>query len=312
MTRILFYLEDFPHEPWKQALMTVDPAIDFRSYPDWGSPDDGPAYAVVWEPKAGLIKDYPNVEAVFSLGAGIDHILEDTSIPEQTPIIRMGDNGLKDGMVEFVVMNVLMHHRQMPTLIGQQQQKIWQRVFSKPASGMRVGIMGFGMLGEACAKALLPFGYKVQAWSNSPKPAHDSIHHFTGQAQLAEFLNETDILVGLLPETEETKGLINASTIALLPDGASIINVGRGSLVDLDALAVALENNKITSATLDVVPEEPLASDHPIWTVKNTLITPHIAAITRTETAANYIIENIKHLESGRMPKNMLNRKRGY
>lgn len=312
MTRILFYLEDFPHEPWKQALLAVDPAIDFRSFPDWGTPDDGPAYAVVWEPKAGLIKDYPNVQAVFSLGAGIDHILEDASIPENMPIIRMGDDGLKDGMVEFVVMNVLMHHRQMPILIEQQQQKNWRRVFSKPAASVHIGIMGFGMLGEACAKALLPFGYNVNAWSNSPKPPHSSIRHFTGQEQLQEFLGSTDILVGLLPETEETKGLLNKETIALLPEGASIINAGRGSLIDLEVLAGALEAGKLASATLDVVPEEPLAQDHPIWAAKNTLITPHIAAITRTETAANYIIENIKRLSSGEAPQNMLNRKRGY
>jgi len=312
MTRILFYLEDFPHEPWKQALMAADNSIEFRGYPNWGSPNDGPAYAVVWEPKAGLIKDYTNIRAVFSLGAGVDHILADASIPEELPIIRMGDDGLKEGMAEYVTMNVLMHHRQMPLLWDQQKHKTWRRLFAKPATSVRVGIMGFGMLGKACAKALLPFGYKIQAWSNTPKEPQDGIHHYTGPGQFHDFLKETDILVGLLPDTDETRGLINTETLALLPEGASIINAGRGGLIDLEALRQALDSNHLSGATIDVTPKEPLDNDHPIWDAKNIIITPHIAAITRTDTAANYIVDNIKRLKAGLAPTNMLDRKRGY
>lgn len=312
MTRILFYLDEFPHEPWRRALLATDPSIEFHGYPNWGSPEDGDAYAVVWEPKPGLIRDYPNLKAVFSLGAGIDHILADTTIPVELPIIRMGDDGLREGMAEYILMNVLMHHRHMPQFIMQQRDAVWRRALSKPASSVRVGIMGYGALGQCAAAALKPVGYDIAAWSSSPKEAEDGLTHYTGAEAFKDFLARTDILVGLLPETDATIGLMNTENLDALPAGASIINAGRGSLIDLDALADALDSRHISSATLDVVPTEPLTPDHPLWQCKNLIITPHIAAITRTETAANYIMDNIKRMQAGNRAQNMLNRNRGY
>lgn len=312
MTRILFYLEDFPNAPWKQALKAVNPAIDFRSFPNWGNPGDGPAYAVVWEPKAGLLKEFTNLKAVFSLGAGIDHILADPTVPEDLPIIRMGDDGLKEGMAEYVLMNVLMHHRQMPQFINQQRNALWQRAFSKPASSVRVGIMGYGALGKCAAETLAPLGYQLNAWSSSPKPQDEDVKHFYGASMLKDFLQNTDILVCLLPETQETINLLDHDRLSWLPKGASIINAGRGSLIDIDALISQLDSGHLAGATLDVVPEEPLPEDHPLWHHEKLIITPHIAAITRTETAANYIIDNIKRLDAGGPVENMLNRNRGY
>jgi len=312
MTRILFYLDGFPHEPWKKAIQTIDSTIKFLSYPNWGDVDDGPAYAVVWEAPKGLLKQYSNIKAVFSLGAGVDHILEDTSLPPQLPVIRMGDDGLKEGMAEYILMNVLMHHRQMPQLLNQQRGTVWQRVFSKPAANIRVGILGYGALGKASVAALKPLGYRINAWSNSPKKPENGIIHFMGQDQLSAFLAETDILIGLLPETPATMGLIDAEKLAALPHGASIINAGRGSLIDIDALLQALNSGHLSAATLDVLPEEPLAPDHPLWSHEKVIVTPHVAAITRTETAANYIVNNINRIETGETPQNMLNRNHGY
>jgi glyoxylate/hydroxypyruvate reductase A len=312
VTRILFYLEEYPHESWRDALLNRDPSIDFKGYPDWGSAEDGPAYAVVWEPKHGLIKDYTNIKAIFSLGAGIDHILADTSIPEDIPIIRMGDDGLKEGMAEFVLMNVLMHHRQIPEMISAQQDRNWLRLFSKPASAVTVGIMGYGALGHYAAQALKPLGYKIRAWSTSPKAAEAGVQHFAGNNALAEFLSGTDILVGLLPDTPATSGLLNEDTLACLPKGAAVVNAGRGSLIDIDALLHHLDTDHLSGATLDVVPEEPLPQNSALWHHKKVIITPHIAAITRTDTAANYIVDNIKLLQNGDIPTNMLNRNRGY
>jgi len=312
MTRILFYLDEFPHEPWEKALKAVDPAIEFRGYPNWGTPEDEPAYAVVWEPKAGLLAEYSNLKAVFSLGAGIDHILCDTNVPKGLPIIRMSDDGLKEGMAEYVLMNVLMHHRRVPYFLAQQRRCNWQRAFTKVASSVRVGIMGYGALGQSAAAALKPVGYDIAAWSATIKPAEEGISHFTGPGMLKEFLARTDILVCLLPETVATTGLLGAENLAALPKGASVINAGRGSLIDLPALEDALDSDHLSGATLDVVPKEPLEEKHPLWRHEKVIITPHIAAITRTETAANYIIDNINQMELGRPAQNMLNRKRGY
>jgi len=312
MTRILFYLEDYPHEPWKKALQEVDSEIEFKSYPDWGNAEDDPSYAVVWQAPRGLLKDFPNIKAVFSLGAGVDHILADDTVPATLPIIRMGDDGLKEGIAEYVLMNVLMHHRQMHHLLAQQRTKTWQRVFAKPAASIRVGIMGYGALGKYAAAALLPLGYNLAAWSNSAKAAEAGITHFTGQKELEAFLARTDILVGLLPETDMTIGLMDAKNLSALPQGAAIINAGRGSLIDIPALIEALDAGHLSAATLDVVPEEPLAENDPLWSHEKVVITPHIAAITRTESAANYIIANIKRIEASETPHNMLNRNSGY
>jgi len=312
MTRILFYLDGFPHEPWQKAFQAADPSVEFLSYPNWSRNENGPTYALVWEPPSGLIREFPNIQAVFSLGAGVDHILEDDSLPTSVPVIRMGDDGLKEGMAEYVLMNVLMHHRHMPLLLNQQKNSTWKRVFSRPAANTRVGIMGYGALGRSAAAALRPLGYEIAAWSNSPKSTEQGVIHFTGQSALKEFLGRTDILICLLPETEETQGLLNSETLACLPEGAAVINAGRGSLIDIDALIHALDIGHISGATLDVVPEEPLAQNHPLWRHNKVIITPHIAAITRTQTAANYILDNIRKMELGEPPQNMLDRKRGY
>ena len=312
MTRILFYLEGFPHEPWEKAFQAVDPTIEFLNYPDWGDKNGDPAYALVWEAPKGLLNQYPNIKAVFSLGAGVDHILEDTSLPSNLPIIRMGDDGLKEGMAEYILMNVLMHHRQMPLLLNQQRSARWRRVLSKAAASVRVGIMGYGTLGKTAVSALMPLGYDIAAWSNTLKDPGNGVTHFTGQAELKSFLERTDILVGLLPETAETIALMDAEKLAAMPLGASIINAGRGSLIDIDALLQALDSGHLSAATLDVVPEEPLAQNHPLWHNEKVIITPHVAAITRTDTAANYIINNINRIKNGQVPHNMLNRHRGY
>ncbi|SDE51554.1 2-hydroxyacid dehydrogenase [Kordiimonas lacus] len=311
MTRILFYLDDYPHDIWRQCIHAIDPTVEFMGNPDWGSPDDGDAYAFVWEPEPGLIARYPNIKAVFSLGAGVDHLTRDPDLPKGMPIIRMGDEGLKEGMAEYVLMNVLMHHRQTPQLLAAQRQRHWKRVFSLAAKDVRVGILGYGALGQRAAQALKPLGYNIAAWSRSPKD-DELVTHFTGMDQLNDFLARTDILVGLLPSTKETEGLLDFDRLSRLPEGASVINAGRGSLIVLDDLMALLDSGYISGASLDVFPEEPLPADHPLWGYDTVLITPHSAAITRPDTAADYVLRNIKRIENGEEPENLLDTNLGY
>jgi len=312
MTRILFYLDEPGREMWQPAFEAAIPGLDFRSYPDWGSPDDGPAYVFAWKPELGLIAKYPNIRAVFSLGAGIDHLTRDPSLPVDMPIIRMSDDGLKEGMAEFVLMNVLMHHRYMPRMQVAQRKHEWKMLFPPRAKNVRVGILGYGALGIACAEALKPLNYQIAAWSRTEKPAEHGIEHFTGDEQFNDFLARTDILVGLLPSTPETTGLLNNKTLSLMPKHASIINVGRGTLINLADLVSLLDSGHFSGATLDVFTKEPLASDDPLWDHEKIYITPHIASITRPETAAEYVARNIKKIEAGQQPENVLDRQRGY
>ncbi|RMB12001.1 2-hydroxyacid dehydrogenase [Eilatimonas milleporae] len=311
MTRILFYLRDYPDTPWRDALCAEDPGIRFHAYPDWGTADDGPAYALVWEPEPGLIARFPNIRAVFSMGAGVDHLTRDDSLPADLPIIRMGDSGLQEGMREYVTWAVLHHHRQMPQFAAQQRTRKWARLFSRPAASVQVGIMGYGHLGRTVADALAPFGYRLAAWSRTPKDT-PGVTHYTGLEDLPSFLSTTDILVALLPETAATHHLLNAERLSLLPTGASVVNAGRGGLIDLDALTAALAGGRLAGATLDVTDPEPLPADHPAWDCPNLTITPHVAAITRPDTAARFITEQIARLERGEPAETGLDRSRGY
>jgi glyoxylate/hydroxypyruvate reductase A len=312
MTKILFYLDGYGHDHWRSAFETIAPDIEFLSYPDWGTADDGPAYAFVWEPKVGLLAQYPNIKAIFSVGAGVDHLTRDPDLPKNIPIIRMSDEGLREGMNEFVLMSVLMHHRNMPKLAAAQRQKRWLRLFPPAAKNVQVGIMGYGALGKSCAQLLKPLGYQIASWSGSNKPNEAGVTHYVGKEEFEPFMQRTDILVGLLPSTPETRGLLNEKTMALLPKRAAIINAGRGSLIDLEALIKLLDDGHLSAATLDVVPSEPLAEDHPLWTHEKVIITPHIAAVTRPETAAEYVCQNIKKIEAGETPDNILNLTKGY
>lgn len=312
MTRLLFYLDEPGAEIWRPAFEAAIPGLDFRTYPDWGSPDDEPAYVFAWEPALGLIAKYPNIKAIFSLGAGVDHLTRDPDLPAHIPIVRMSDDGLKEGMAEFVLMTVLMHQRYMPRMLAAQRRREWRRLFPPLASETRVGILGYGALGAYCAQALKPLGYRIAAWSRSSKSAEDGVEHFTGSGGFHAFLKRTDILVGLLPATAETANLLNRETMSLLPKYASIINVGRGTLIDLEALEELLDIGHLSGATLDVFVEEPLAEDHPLWRHDKVVITPHIASITRPKTAAEYVARNINRIEAGLEPENVLDRERGY
>ena len=318
MTRILFYLDGYPHDVWRDALLKIDPMIEFIGNPDWPEPDDigdvdgEDTYAFVWEAPDDLLAKYKNIKAIFSLGAGVDHLLRDPNVPTDKPIIRMGDDGLKEGMVEFVVMSVLMHHRGMPKLIDAQRNKKWGRIFAPAAENVSVGIMGYGALGKVCATALKPLGYKINAWSRSPKDNEDSVVHYTGLDNLDAFLSESQIIVGLLPNTEATSGLLNKARMEKLPKGASIINAGRGSLIIIEDLIELLDNDHLSGAILDVFVEEPIGADHPAWDHSKIVVTPHIAAVTRPDSAAEYVIRNIKRMRDGRAPENVLILDRGY
>jgi len=312
MTRILFYLPDYSPDPWVSALKALDPDLDIRTNDDWGDPEDGPAYAFVWMPPHGQLARYPNIRAVFSLGAGVDHLTSDPDLPKDLPIVRMGDDGLREGMREYVLMGVLAYQRGLFQFTKDQAAAHWGRIFAPAASDTPVGIMGYGALGRAVADALIPMGYPVKTWSRTPKPAAPDVTHFTGTDDLSAFLAASRVVVGLLPDTDATRHLLNSDTLAHMPKGGFVINAGRGGLVDLDALITSLDQGHLSGAMLDVFSTEPLPSDHPAWAHPDILVTPHVAAITRPHSAARYVLDGIAAFEAGQQPALMLDRMRGY
>jgi glyoxylate/hydroxypyruvate reductase len=267
--------------------------------------------AVVWWPEPGLLARLPGLKAIFSLGAGVDHIFADPSLPQDVPIIRLIDPALTEQMTEWVVMNVLRHHRRMTDYALQQSRAEWRRHDIPRAQARRVGLMGLGILGEAAARGLAPFGFDLAAWVRHPHAWEDGTL-FIGDDGLQPFLARNDITVCLLPLTAATRGILGTRAFAGMPIGASIINGARGGHVVPADLIAALDHGQLSAATLDVFDTEPLPADDPLWRHPRITLTPHVAAVTLAQTAAHEIAANIRHLRAGQRLNGIVDPTRGY
>lgn len=308
--RFLFLGPEKYAGPWGDAFADLAPEIAFEAYRP-GQSFAGIPYCLTWKPPQGVWPQLTDLKVVFSLAAGVDRVLSDPSFPRDLPLVRMVEPELTRGMVEYVLWRCLFHHRRVWELEAAQSCATW-RPHTYPAPWDRtIGIMGLGELGTAAAGKLLEFGFKVRGWSRSPKSI-DKVESFHGQDQLPAFLAGTEILVCLLPLTAETRGILNASLLAQLPRGASLINAARGGhLVEAD-LSAAMASGQIAAATLDVFETEPLPENHPFWTTDRLYITPHNASDTDPRSAAWRIARQIAKFEAGEALENVVDRARGY
>lgn len=311
MSRVLLFVgADGRAESWSKAFAEVAPEIAFQPYKP-GQDLSAIPYCLAWKAAPGVWPAMKSLKIIFGLGAGVDRLLLDSSLPRDIPLVRMVEPELTRGMVEYVLWQCLFHHRKVWELEAAQSCATW-RPHTYPAPWDRtIGIMGLGELGAAAAAKLVEFGFKVRGWSRSPKSL-PKVQSFAGADQLPAFLAETEILVCLLPLTRETRGILNASLFAQLPRGASVINAARGGhLVEAD-LSAAMASGQILSATLNVFETEPLPRDHPFWTTERLYITPHNASITDPRSAAWRIAQQIAKFEAGEPLENVVDRERGY
>ena len=306
---LLYKSEASRGREWRRLLSEKMPDLPFRMWPDVGDPADV-RYLAGWIIDAPLVQSLPKLEIVFSTGAGVDQI-DLKAIPPQIPIVRMTEPGIAASMVEYVVMSVLALHRNLIDYIGQQRQKAWTQISVQPASRRRVGVLGLGMLGEAAARKLAGFGFPVAGWSRSPRD-FAGIECYSGQGELTQFLARTDILISLLPLTDETRGLLNADLFAALPAGAAVLSCGRGAQLVQDDLLAALDSDHLSAAVLDVTDPEPLPPESPLWSHPKVLITPHIATMTYPETAVDAVIDTIRRHRVGEPLLGLVDRLRGY
>ncbi|HEX6981752.1 MAG TPA: glyoxylate/hydroxypyruvate reductase A [Balneolaceae bacterium] len=282
---------------WKEAIKKVDSNVEVDIWPDVQKKEQV-QFAVCWNHPGHVLDQYPNLKAVSSLGAGVDHLLSDESLPHPVEICRVVSPSLVQQMKEYVLAAVLNIQRNFVQYIRQKDRGKWQ-VHNHPlAKDLNVGIMGLGELGKPAARQLAQMGYQVSGWARSKKQM-DDVHVFSGAEELVPFLNRTQILICLLPLTSETEGILNLDLFKQLKQPAWIINAARGEhLVDED-LIYALDSNILDGAWLDVFSEEPLPERHPFWNRSNVIITPHIASITPPEEAVPQIIDNYKRALSG-------------
>jgi len=274
------------------------------------APDPARIDYIAYAPGGGLTDFTPftRLRAVLSLWAGVERITGNPTL--RVPLARMVDPGLTAGMVEYVAGHVLRHHLGMDAHL-RLQDGVWRHDLVPPlARARRVGLLGLGALGGACAGALAGLGFDVAGWSRRPREA--GFPTFAGEEGLAAILARSDIVVMLLPATPATEGLLDAGRLACLPPGAVVINPGRGQLIDDDALLAALDAGRLAHATLDVFREEPLPPGHPFWAHPRVTVTPHIASETRPATAATVIAENIRRAGSGAPLLHLVDRAAGY
>lgn len=305
-TVVLFACFGVTAEPWLAALNAAAPDFDLRVWPDAGAIDEID-YVITWAHPHGFLRQFPNLRAVLSIGAGVDRLLEDTALPD-VPLARMRDAGLTQGMVEFVLARVLHYHRLMPAYEAQQRQGVWRQLGAPLAQDRTVGVLGLGQLGAACALSLAANGFKVRGWSRTPK-ALPGVECLSGT--LADFLPPCDIVVCLLPLTAQTRGVLNAETFSCL-SGAALINVGRGGHLVEGDLVAALDDGHLANATLDVFEVEPLPTGHPFWSDPRITVVPHASALTPPRTAAPTLVANIRRHLAGSPLEDLVDRAAGY
>lgn len=295
---------------WRAELARRLPGLEMRVYPEVGDPADIDL-ALVWLPPAGLLASLPNLRAILSLGAGVDAMLADPTLPADLPLCRLVDPSLTATMSEYVLLHTLKYHRMQDLFAQDQRQRRWQLRLPKPAASTRVGILGLGVLGSDAAKVLRGHGFTLRGWSRSPKDL-EGVTCYAGPEQLEAFLAKTDILVCLLPLTQATEGFLDRHLFAQLPKGARLIHVGRGAqLVEADLLE-ALETGQLGGATLDVFVQEPLPDDHPFWPHPAIDITPHAASYSDPSVGVDVIAENIRRFLDDRPLQHVVDRARGY
>jgi len=282
--------------PFKLAIGQIDPNIDVEIWPAVKNPHRV-QFAVAWRHPKNVFSEYPNLKAISSLGAGVDHLMQDETIPDDVKITRVVTPSLSDQMSDYILTAVLNLFRYTRTYFEQQKKAEWNVHPFLNKDQVSVGVMGLGELGRAAAERLKNNGFSVKGWSRTKK-ALDGIEAFS-KNELSGFLNSTNILVNLLPLTKKTEGILDLGLFKQLHQPAFLINAARGEHLVEEDLIYALDKNLLQHAVLDVFSEEPLPGSHPFWGRKKITITPHVASITDPTEAAELLVENYKRSLSG-------------
>jgi glyoxylate/hydroxypyruvate reductase A len=269
-------------------------------------------YFVGFRPPHGFLKTLPRLQAIFSLGAGVDGFLRDPEFPRHLPVVRFVDETLQREMAQYVTMQVLIVHRQQRAFDAAQKQHEWkQRMLARPTREVCVGILGLGDIGAVTAERLMMFDFQVTGWSRSRKEV-PGVTSYAGREELGAFLKTCDYLVCMLPLTPETENILDAKLFAMVKPGAWLINVGRGGHGNEADILAALDSGQLAGAVLDVFQTEPLPPDSPFWDHPKVTVTPHIAGITDPRNASAFVVECVTRAVAGQPFRNVVDLSKGY
>jgi glyoxylate/hydroxypyruvate reductase A len=312
---VLIAIPGWDPTPWQRRMEALLPTFSVVTLDE---PFDRASvlYALSWRHPPGALKNLPNLRVIVSLGAGVDHLFADPALPDK-PIVRVVDPDLTDRMSEWVVMHALVHLRQLRRYERQQSERIWEDDDNQPkARDVQIGVLGLGVMGKDAAVKLKALGFKVAGWSASHKSL-PGVACFSGAEGLKRLLAQTDMLVVLLPLTDATRWIVDASLLAQLRQGGPLggpilINAGRGGLqVEADILA-ALDSGGLHGVSLDVFEREPPPKDSRLWTHPAVYVSPHNAAISTPEAIAAFAARQIEAYERGEPLAHVVDRQRGY
>ncbi|TDQ31412.1 2-hydroxyacid dehydrogenase [Zeaxanthinibacter enoshimensis] len=307
---IVIIRQDGKSEEWRESLHKAAPGINIYVHGN-EFPKEEVIMALVWKHPVGSLKNYPRLQLVNSMGAGVDFILDDPDLPPQVAVCRVVDPLLAEDMSEFVLSLVLGHIKNLNTYHGDHRRRWWQPLPYRRIKETKVGIMGLGALGATVAHDLKDLGFAVSGWSRTKKDL-PGITTYEGPGGFQEFLGGVSVLVCLLPLTPETQGILNTELFYALPQGTYLINVARGGHLQEEDLLQAIDNGQISGASLDVFEREPLPVNHAFWDNENILITPHVASVTDVDSVASLLLENYRRLKAGQALRFEVSLSRGY
>jgi glyoxylate/hydroxypyruvate reductase len=310
--KVLVHIDDAA--AWRDALAERLPEAEIITAEASQAERRAVDYLAVWKPPAGLLRDAVSLKGIVNLGAGVDALLHTPGLPADVPIVKLRDAGMAELIGDYVRYGILHFQRDFDRYRRQQAGRRWQEHAVIDKADWPVGVLGLGAIGAKVAAMLAADGFPVHGWSRTPRSLEGiRCHH--GDEGLDALLDRVRSLVLLLPDTPATRHIIDAERLARLPEGASLINPGRGTLIDeaalLDALGQGETEGRLRGALLDAFPEEPLPPDSPLWTHPRVMVTPHMAGPTPLGAALDQVAAALRAFEAGQ-PQPTVDRDAGY
>lgn len=299
---------------WHRELNRRVAELVLRAWPDIGDAHQVEAVLSDCPMTAyGGFSPYPNLGWVHYLGHGAGDLLLDPTLPHDVPVTRQKRESIARGLAIYAVQAVTAHHLGVETYRRQQRQSQWIRNESSAPAALTVAVLGLGVIGYTIACRLRDLGYRVVGWSRSGRDI-DGVGSAAGADGLESLLPSCDFVVGALPETRETAGLIDKRILSMMKPGVYVVNVGRGSLIVEPDLLEALDRGHVAGAALDVFATEPLPSEHRFWSHPKVMLTPHAGGPAQDDLDVVFdeIAENYRRFKSGQPLNNVVDRTLGY